>query len=260
MSAQAGAHRAPAVRRRHGLPAAIPVAIAAAWLLALLADAGGADGSLHHDGLLHSGMPYPVVLALFALAWQGMIVAMMLPSSLPMIRLFAQASADQPRPGRVMAAFLGGYAAVWTGFGLAAFSADRGVHGVVEASPWLADRPWLISGGVLLLAGAFQFSSLKDACLRQCRNPAAFLLPRYRRGAGPAWRLGREHGLYCLGCCWALMLVMFAAGIASLVWMAALATLMVFEKAAPAGRRAVPAAGAGLLAAGVLVLAGGAAS
>ena len=125
----------------------------------------------------------------------------------------------------------------------------------MEATPWLATHPAVIGGSVLALAGAFQFSSLKDRCLKECRHPAGFLLPRYQRGARAAFRLGRQHGLFCFGCCWALMLVGFAAGVASLWWMAALTALMVFEKTGREGQRGVRPIGLGLIALGMLMLA-----
>jgi predicted metal-binding membrane protein len=180
---------------------------------------------------------------------------MMLPSSLPLVRLFARASANQPRPRAAMASFLGGYALVWTVFGALAFTGDVGIHAAVDNLPWLNRHSWLIAAGTLALAGAFQFSSLKDACLRECRHPGAYLLSHYERGAAGAFRLGRGHGIYCLGCCWALMLVLFGAGVANLLWMGALTALMVYEKTAPGGRRLVPVAGVALLGLALLVLA-----
>ena len=153
-----------------------------------------------------------------------------------------------------MAAFLGGYALVWSAFGALAFAMDAGLHAAVEASPWLHEREWAIGGSVLALAGAFQFTSLKDACLDKCRHPAQFLMRYYERGVGGGFRLGARHGTFCVGCCWALMLVMFAAGVASLVWMALLTTLMVHEKTRPAGRRAVPVTGVALLGLSSVVL------
>jgi predicted metal-binding membrane protein len=101
---------------------------------------------------------------------------------------------------------------------------------------------------VLALAGAFQFTALKDACLDKCRHPASFLHRHYRRGTAGGFALGARHAAFCLGCCWALMLVMFAVGVASLVWMALLTALMVHEKTRPTGARAVPVTGAALLA------------
>ena len=122
------------------------------------------------------------------------------------------------------------YVLVWTGFGGAAFLFDTVVHATVDASPWLLAHASVIAGGTLIVAGLFQFSPLKEACLRQCRNPGAFLLRYYRRGVGRAFMTGAWHGVFCLGCCWALMLVAFALGMANLLWMAGLTVLMTLEK------------------------------
>lgn len=230
-------------------------AIAGAWGLAVAVEiAGGAD-RLHHDGLIEGGLPLWAALGLFLVAWQAMIVAMMLPSSLPLVRLFNVVSAPQPHAGRVRLAFLAGYAVVWTAFGAAAFLGDVAVHEATHRWAWLAERPWLIAGSALLVAGLFQFSDLKDRCLDECRHPGPYLMSRYRRGAGAAFRIGREHGLFCVGCCWALMLVGFAAGVANLWWMAALTAIMVYEKTGRGGERGVVPIGIGLLALGMLVLA-----
>ncbi len=217
-------------------PPSVLAAIAAAWALALIAQNVGAADSLHHDALIEGGLELWAGLTIFLVAWQAMIAAMMLPSSLAFIRVFERASSNQPRPRAAMAAFLAGYAAVWTVFGVFAFMGDAVLHELVHRSSWLEERPWVIAGSVLALAGAFQFSSLKDACLRECRNPASYLLRHYRRGFREAFRIGRGHGLYCLGCCWAFMLLGFAAGVVSLSWMAALTVVMVFEKTG-SGRR-----------------------
>jgi predicted metal-binding membrane protein len=131
---------------------------------------------------------------------------------------------------------------------------DAGLHRLVHAWPWLEARPHLIAGSVLVMAGAFQFSELKSRCLRACRHPGPFLLRHYDRGPRAAFRLGVAHGRFCLGCCWALMLVGFAAGVANLWWMAALTALMVFEKAGRGGERGVAPIGAGLIALGILTL------
>jgi predicted metal-binding membrane protein len=238
------------------LPRPILVGIAAAWVAAIAAQAAGAATLLHHDALLvGDGPPLAVAALLALLAWQVMIAAMMLPSSLPLVRLYARASERAPRRGRSMAAFIGGYAIVWSAFGLAAFGADAGLHAAVNSSPWLASHDWWIGGAVLALAGAFQFTSLKDACLDKCRHPAQFMMRYYERGAGGGLRLGMRHGAFCVGCCWALMLVMFAAGVASLIWMALLTAVMIHEKTRPAGARAVPVTGVALLAAASVVLA-----
>jgi len=240
------------------LPRPILAAIAAAWAVAIAAQVAGAAALVHHDALIESGPPPVVAGLLFLLAWQVMIAAMMLPSSLPLVQLYARATAAVPARGRAMAAFIGGYALIWTVFGAAAFLFDEGVHAAVDSSPWIEERSWAIGAGVLALAGAFQFTPLKDACLDKCRHPAQFIRRYYERGAGGGFRLGARHGLFCVGCCWALMLVMFAAGVASLIWMALLTALMIHEKTRPMGARAVPVSGLALLAAASVVFAYGA--
>jgi predicted metal-binding membrane protein len=235
------------VRLEARLQRGLTAAIVAAWVVAATAEATGAASLLHHDGLIEEGPAVWIALPAFLLAWQVMVTAMMLPSSLPLVRLFAKASAKQPRPRAAMAGFLGGYALVWGAFGALAFAFDIGLHAVVDASPWLQHHEWVLAAGVLALAGAFQFSSLKYACLDKCRHPVQFMMRFYERGAGGGLRLGARHGLFCLGCCWALMLVMFSVGVASLVAMAGLTALMVHEKTQPGGRRVVPVAGMTLL-------------
>jgi predicted metal-binding membrane protein len=237
------------------LPRPILVGIGAAWMAAIAAQVAGVAALANHDSLLVGDGPPLAVAALIGLfAWQVMIAAMMLPSSLPLVRLYARASERAPRRGRSMWAFIGGYALVWSAFGLAAFGFDAGLHAAVNASPWLAGHDWWIGGSVLALAGAFQFTSLKDACLDKCRHPGQFLMRYYERGPAGGFRLGARHGLFCVGCCWALMLVMFAAGVASLIWMALLTGVMIHEKTRPLGARAVPVTGVALLGAASIVL------
>jgi predicted metal-binding membrane protein len=241
--------------RRERVPLSIVVAIGVAWVLAVAAAATGNERLLHQHGQVANGPPLWAAALIFIVAWQAMLAGMMLPSSLPLIRLFVAAADRQDRAGRAIAAFLGGYAAVWGVFGILAFLADVGVHRLVDASSLLAPRPWLIGGSALVLAGAFQFSGLKDRCLQECRHPGPFLLANYRRGAAGGFRVGRKHGLFCLGCCWALMLVMFGLGVAVLWWMAALTVLMVYEKTGRHGASAVRPAGVLLLVAAALQLA-----
>ena len=171
-----------------------------------------------------------------------------------MLRLFRAASASVTRPAAAFRAFVGGYLSLWGLFGAAAFVQDVGVHRVVDRTPWLGTHPWVVAGAALALAGAFQFSPLKERCLSRCRHPGAYLLRHYRRGTAAAFRLGWAHRLFCLGCCWALMLVMFGAGVANLWWMAALTALMVYEKVGRQGDQVAHLAGGVLLAVAALVL------
>ncbi|HEX9235762.1 MAG TPA: DUF2182 domain-containing protein, partial [Actinomycetota bacterium] len=178
------------VRPSRRTPTVLVAAIAAAWALSVLAQTSGKAVLLNHGRLIEGAAPFfrppPlwVALPLFLLAWQVMVVAMMLPSSLPMVRLFRVASARVDQRRATMAAFLGGYLGVWGGFGALAFAQDIGIHHLVDHTPWLAQRPWLIGAAALALAGSFQFSALKDRCLTECRHPAAYLLQHYHRGVG----------------------------------------------------------------------------
>jgi predicted metal-binding membrane protein len=183
-----------------------------------------------------------------------MTAAMMLPTSLPMTQIFWQVSRRQERPRLPFILFLLAYFAIWTGFAVVALAGDMGLHWLVDRWAWLDRRPWLISGTALVLAGLFQFSPLKERCLDACRDPLSFLWRNYARGPKAAWRMGIGHAMYCLGCCWALMLTMFAVGIGSLAWMTALTGVMVIEKTVPQGRKIVPVVGATLVAWGALVL------
>lgn len=226
-----------------------------AWAFVFLAAVTGQEHLLHHDTLSEAN-PQSLLrrLLVFLVAWQVMTAAMMLPSTLPMVRLFARASREQSQPRLVLLAFLGAYVVVWTVFALITFVGDIGLHWLVHHWYWLHHRPWVISGLTLLLAGGFQFSPFKEQCLRVCRHPMSFLTHHYQRGLQAAWNLGIRHGLYCLGCCWALMLVMFAVGVGHLTWMIVLMGIMTFERTWKQGRSLVPIVGIVFLAGGFLIL------
>jgi predicted metal-binding membrane protein len=223
--------------------------VGTAWLIV-----AGGDELGHHDVVLErSTWPWGARIGAFLGVWLVMVGAMMLPTVVPLVRLFVPVSGRAPRPAVVRAAFLTGYLAVWTAFAGVALLGDAGIHALFDRWSWLAARPELVLGGALVLAGAFQFSPLKNACLTACRNPVGFLWQHYRRGLAGAWRLGLRHGLSCLGCCWALMLLMFATGVGSLVWMIALTAVMVIEKTSRWGSRLVAPVGIALLVAGAAV-------
>jgi predicted metal-binding membrane protein len=236
------------------VPLPVLLGIGAAWTAAIAAELTGAAHSVHHDALLEGGPGLGLALLLFLPAWQVMIAAMMVPSSLPLVRMYSAASARVPDRSRSLAAFLGGYALVWSGFGALAFVGDAGIHASVRAWGWLDANQWLIAPSTLMLAGAFQFTPLKDACLRACRHPASFLQRHYARGPRAGFALGARHAIFCVGCCWALMLVMFAAGAGNLLWMAGLTALMVHEKTQASGDRTVPVTGAVFLGMGSTLL------
>ena len=231
-------------------------AVVAAWVITLLLVAAGRGSYLlDHDTVLEDRQfGWTITLLLFVAAWQLMTAAMMLPSSLPMIAMFLRVSRRDARPRLAFGRFLLAYLAIWTGFALIALAGDAGVHWLVDHAGWLEERPWLIGGAILVLAGAFQFSALKDRCLDACRDPLAFLMTHYTARSRSAWHLGIQHALFCLGCCWALMLTMFAVGMGSLAWMTSLAGVMVIEKTTRYGNRLARPLGAALIIWGTLVL------
>lgn len=213
--------------------------IAGAWAVAAWAEASGVAGRFHHHALHDSGIPvWEAAVAVF-LTWQVMTAAMMLPTSLPFVILYARVARRAPRFRLTMAMLLVAYFAVWSAFSVVAYLGDTQVHAASDAWAWLGDRPQLIAAATLGFAAVYQLTPLKDACLRACRHPGAYLLRVYRRGPGAAWATGLRHGLFCLGCCWALMLVMFAVGVAHLAWMGVLGVVMLLEKTAPWGDRLV---------------------
>jgi predicted metal-binding membrane protein len=260
MNALHATHGARAGRRA---PVLWPwLVVALAWGMAILALLTGQSYLVDHHQLLEGHymfmgghymrmgglhLPMYAALAVFLASWQIMTVAMMLPSSLPVVYMMIHASRQQRRPRLTLAAFLAGYAAVWSAFALVAFLGDGLVHRLADSWPWLADHPWTIGAITLAVAGAFQFSALKERCLKECRSPFGFFVRYYRRGEGAAWRLGLRHGAFCLGCCWALMLIMFGVGVGALAVMGLLAGVMLVEKVAPGGHRLGPPIGVALL-------------
>jgi predicted metal-binding membrane protein len=215
----------------------------------------------HHDLGLTAGASPPsaagvtVSVLLVAGAWLEMTAAMMLPTTIPMVRMFTVVSARAPRTTAVRAAFLAGYLALWLAFALVAIAAATGVRAVAAPGPlaWITARPHLVLAALLAIAGVFQLTALKDRCLTQCRDPRAFLFAHYRRGIRGAWTLGLRHGWSCLGCCWALMLIMFGTGLGNVLAMLVLAAVMLIEKTASWGQRIVVPLGIGLLVAAALM-------
>lgn len=227
---------------------ALWVIAGACWAAAVAAVATGNDRFVNHAEIVEqSTLLWPVRIAVFAALWAVMVAAMMLPTTVPMARLVFVVTARAPKPSRSRVALLASYLAVWVGFGVVALAGDRGVHGVVDSWPWLDEHSGLIVAGTLGLAGGFQFSGLKDRCLTACRDPLTMLWRHYGRGVGAAWRLGWHHAMNCLGCCWALMLLMFGVGIGSLTWMLGLTAVMVAEKTTRWGARMLPVVGVALL-------------
>jgi predicted metal-binding membrane protein len=235
---------------------AIALLVVAAWAALWMWERSPEARFLHHAG--GTGAPAIVETALFVTGWAVMTVAMMLPTTVPLVRLFRALVSRRPHPARLVVLLLGGYLVTWIAFGALVYLGDRVIHLVVDATPWLAAHPQLITGSVLLAAGGYQFSPLKYRCLDECRSPLGFLMNRWRarREHLESFSIGVAHGLFCVGCCWSLMLVMFALGLGNLAWMFALGVLMTIEKNASIGRRLGRPVGAALVFAGLLTLAG----
>lgn len=217
------------------------------------------ESSPYRAFLGHAGGtgPLPIEAALFSLGWMVMIVAMMLPSSIPLVITFGALVRRRREPGLLVVLLLLGYLVIWTGFGLGAWILDRGIHAGVDAIPWLAEHPQLILGSTLLVAGLWQFSPIRDRCLDECRSPLGFVANRWRGTAErrEALAMGIAHGAFCVGCCWSLMLVMFGVGLGSVVAMLALGALTAVEKNLPSGRRLTHPLGIALILAAVYVVA-----
>lgn len=201
-----------------------------------------------------------VPAALEAAGWMLMIAAMMLPTTLPLFAAFDRVVAHVHHPARLLWLLGGGYMAAWAAFGLLAHALHAALLWSAAAVPVLAWHGGLVGAATLALAGAFQFSRLKHRCLEKCRTPLSFVMANWHgRSAGrEAFVLGARHGLFCVGCCWALMLLMFVVGTGSLGWMLALAVVMAVEKNMPWGQRLSTPLGVALIgAAAFLALAEG---
>lgn len=254
--------------RRHLFPALLAAMVVLAWISLWAWSRSPWGGYLQHDDWTASGpaaalcraLPGGAVLvpaALYAGAWVVMTAAMMLPTTLPLLDVFARLTVARADRTRLLALVVLGYMAVWGGFGLLAHSVHAGVLWLAGRYPALGWDGWTFGAAVIALAGAFQFSELKRRCLDKCRAPLGFVIEHWRgRAHGRrAFALGAHHGLFCVGCCWALMLLMFAFAAGSVGWMLLLAAVMAVEKNLRWGRHLGAPLGAALLAwAGVLVL------
>ena len=245
-------------RDRAILGGSLAALAAVAWLSLAVWSASPWARYLHHDGVSGSSFGLPLEVALFTAGWLLMIVAMMLPSSVPLVLVFAGVVARRPASGRLVALLIAGYLSIWTLFGAAAWVLDRGIHAAVDAWPWLAEHPQLIIGTTLLVAGLWQFSPLRDRCLDECRSPLGFIVNRWQAQSlrRESFLMGVAHGAFCVGCCWSLMLVMFGVGLGSVTAMLVLGAITAVEKNLPWGRRLTRPLGVVLVLAAVYSVAG----
>ena len=185
--------------------------------------------------------------------WAVMMVGMMAPAAAPVVMLFAASRAGKGgRWATVTALVFGlGYLAVWTLFSAGATAAQWGLHQKALLSVMMATTSPRLAGAILIAAGVYQLTRWKSRCLTHCRSPLGFLMSNWRDGVLGAFQMGFRHGVYCLGCCWALMCVLFAVGVMNLVWVAAITVFVMVEKIGPAGAMVARVAGAALVVAGV---------
>lgn len=227
---------------RYFLPL-IGTLIAMSWLALGIWSVSPHDRFLDHEALgeleLTIGSEYLLFLLVFVAGWTAMAVAMMLPTSLPLVTLFGRLTRQRPNSLQLVALLIAGYLGVWVLFGGLAHFGDLFVHEAVEQSAWLTANAWLIGAGIIMVAGIYQFTPLKYKCLDKCRSPLSFIAEHWRGSdeRSQAFRLGVHHGLFCVGCCWSLMLLMFVVGVGNLGWMLALGTVMAVEKNMPWGKK-----------------------
>ena len=201
--------------------------------------------------------PWTAVDAFLTFAmWTVMMVGMMTGSAAPMLLFFASAqAAREPRRISPRVLMFGlGYLVIWAGFSAIATFAQWALQRAALLSDTMAASKPIVAAAILIVAGLYQLTPFKGACLSQCRSPLGFLMTNWRDGAGGAFRMGIRHGMFCLGCCWGLMIVLFAVGVMNLAWIAALAVLVLIEKVTPVGVVLSRVAGAAMIVAGVYVL------
>jgi predicted metal-binding membrane protein len=244
-------------RDRIIVTSALVAVVVLAWGYLL---AGAGMGMHEMDGMLMARHPSwtPGYVAVLLPMWAVMMAAMMLPSAAPMILLFGTI-ARRRRDARDTSADAGvfgvGYVAVWAAFSLVAVLLQFGLDQGALLSPMLKTTSRALAGAVLIGAGVYQWTPLKQACLRRCRSPLEFLMTEWREGRMGAFIMGLRHGAFCLGCCWVLMLLLFVGGIMNVGWIAGLALFVLIEKLAPAGHWIGRGAGVVLALWGVAILA-----
>ena len=238
--------------------AGVAAVIAGAWAYLLPASLdmyGRMDGPA--AWMMEATWDAPYLLLIF-LMWAVMMAGMMLPSALPTILLFRRVIHNDPKvsaPVARMFVFASGYVSAWTLFSAAATLLQWALAEAALLSPMMVSAsPWL-GGAILLVAGVYQWTPLKNACIAHCRSPLAFFMQNWRPGVPGAFRLGLRHGFYCVGCCWALMLLLFVGGVMSLLWIAAITGFVLLEKLAPYGVQGGRLSGLALVAVSLWVLA-----
>lgn len=239
----------PLRKQRTGILVSLAVLTLLAWAL-LIVEARGMAG-------MAPGLTMGMDAGLFLAVWVVMMAAMMFPAAAPMILTFAQVQVGRQRQGLQTVSpwlFTGAYLAVWAVVGVLAYVAAVGAQDLGRSVSWIGENGPRLGGVLLVAAGIYQLTPLKRACLKQCRSPLAFILTSWRDGVVGAARMGVSHGLYCLGCCWLLFVVLFPLGMMNIALLALVALLIFAEKVLPLGDRLSWGIAAVLIAYGVAVL------
>jgi predicted metal-binding membrane protein len=214
----------------------VTIALCWAWIVPMARDMyGSMEGP--SAWMMTRSWDFAHLALLFAM-WAVMMAGMMLPSAAPTLLLYACVVRKSPEGARAhihVYAFAAGYLLVWTAFSLVATVLQRLLAHWLLLSPMMEARGHVFGGILLIVAGVYQFTPVKRTCLESCRSPAAFITRHWKRGVPGGFRLGAAHGLYCLGCCWALMLLLFVGGVMNLWWIGALTIFVLLEKLAPLG-------------------------
>lgn len=237
--------------------ASLVLIIALAWLYLWREAVSMGEMGMAMPGMTMPGTPRSVGIDAFALAfamWTVMMVGMMLPSASPTILLYGALVRKNGERGTILPGvwiFTGGYLVVWTAFSLVATTLQVALEKLSLVTPMMVSANKTMSAAILIAAGIYQWLPFKNVCLSNCRNPMQFLVARWRSGAGGAFRMGVENGAYCVGCCWAIMLLLFVAGVMNLMWVALITAFVFVEKLQPQKYISV-------IAGVVLVLTGGA--
>lgn len=251
----------PALPRRDSMLiiACMAIATILAWIYLIHLDRQMSPATSYDQAMAAMGMssntPWTAAdLFLTFAMWAVMMVGMMAPSATPVILLFG---ASEKRAGKKMpflgaGAFALGYLAVWTLFSALAALAQWGLHQAAMLSPAVSVLSPRLGGAVLIVAGAYQLSPWKSQCLTHCRSPLSFLMTHWRPGRLGAFSIGAHHGAFCLGCCWALMAILFVVGVMNLLWVAVLTLFVLFEKVGPKGAVLARLGGVALIVAGIV--------
>ena len=199
---------------------------------------------------------YLLLLFVFVIGWILMTIAMMLPTTLPLFVMFQQMTHKRPDHARLIGLLVAGYLVVWMSFGVITHLGDLLIHEIVRQVGWLETNEWIIVAILFAIAGVYQFMPLKYQCLDKCRSPRSFILEHWqgRNQHRHAFLMGVHQGLFCLGCCWSLMLLMFAVSVGNLLWMLLLGMIMSTEKNLPWGRQLAKPLGGTLLSFSMLIV------